>query len=223
MFQNYYITTCGRIFNKKSHKRSLGSFGVIPSTMHTFTRFITRNKLNKEDFVISETGLFDKNKTKLFLFKYKEYAMPYTELKGAVDSNGYVVFSFENHKTMKWHRAVMMALKPIDNPDLYQINHIDGNKANNCVLNLEWCDAKHNIRHAWDSGLAKRTEELNNKAKNTITSKTSLEHVMDENYKGQKPNLIKFLKSRGLKFEDYEYVVTSRTNSGHALGYIKEK
>ena len=41
------------------------------------------------------------------------------------------------------HRLVTDAYLP--NPDnLPQVNHKDENKANNCLQNLEWCDAKYN-------------------------------------------------------------------------------
>ena len=33
-----------------------------------------------------------------------------------------------------------------------QINHIDGNKENNHISNLEWCNNKQNIKHALDNG-----------------------------------------------------------------------
>lgn len=63
------------------------------------------------------------------------------------------------------HRA--LALTFIDNPkNKPNINHIDGNKSNNDLNNLEWCTQKENVRHSWDNGLSKaRKGESNNKSK----------------------------------------------------------
>ena len=56
-------------------------------------------------------------------------------------------------KCCRVNRLVAQHFLP--NPDqLPEVNHIDGNKTNNHVSNLEWCTRQHNIRHSWDTGLA---------------------------------------------------------------------
>lgn len=54
---------------------------------------------------------------------------------------------------LKVHRLVAMLFKPNDNMDSLQVNHIDGNKANNHYTNLEWCTAYENNKHARETGL----------------------------------------------------------------------
>lgn len=55
------------------------------------------------------------------------------------------------NKNISIHRLV--GLHFIDNPHDYpEINHIDGNRKNNDVSNLEWCDRSYNIKHIYTLG-----------------------------------------------------------------------
>ena len=77
------------------------------------------------------------------------------EIKGGKFSNGYEFVCLRkdgvNHNCLK-HRLVAEAFIPNDNL-LPEINHIDGDKFNNTVENLEWCTQSYNIQHAYNMGL----------------------------------------------------------------------
>lgn len=72
-----------------------------------------------------------------------------------VKREGYAFFSLykeAKYKVMYLHRIVAIAF--IENPlNLQQVNHIDGDKLNNCASNLEWLSASDNCRHAIEEKL----------------------------------------------------------------------
>lgn len=81
-------------------------------------------------------------------------------MKKSLKTNGYEIVRLSKRgvkTTFMVHRLVAKAF--IDNPsDYLEINHIDGNKTNNSVENLEWCSRSQNELHAWKNGLKKYTE-----------------------------------------------------------------
>jgi hypothetical protein len=74
------------------------------------------------------------------------------------DNNGYQQVSVKlnagSRGLLYVHRLV--AERFIPNPEgKSDVNHLDGNKANNDVCNLAWCTKSENTRHAYATGLMK--------------------------------------------------------------------
>lgn len=67
--------------------------------------------------------------------------------------------SDKKSKNFSIHRLVAMAF--IENSNNHPVvNHIDGNKHNNTVENLEWCTNEYNHEHATKTGLKARGTEV---------------------------------------------------------------
>ena len=78
-------------------------------------------------------------------------------LKGSVIFDGYVIVGLSREstaKSLKIHRLVAKSfiLNPNNKPC---INHIDGNKMNNNINNLEWCTYSENMKHSFAMGFHK--------------------------------------------------------------------
>lgn len=82
-------------------------------------------------------------------------------------------------KYIQVHRLVAKSFIP--NPKkLPQVNHIDGNKENNCVDNLEWVTNKENVTHAIKTGLQNNSGEHNGKAKLTQQQAEKIRKIRKE-------------------------------------------
>ncbi len=91
-----------------------------------------------------------------------------------------VLYRNKKSKAFKVHRLVAMMF--LDNPNNYeQVNHIDGNKRNNNVNNLEWCTAKQNTHHAIKNGLYFSSSHIS-KHQPIITKKDKYGNIV-ETYK----------------------------------------
>lgn len=96
---------------------------------------------------VSKTGEVYNTKTKRFI--------------GAMSSNGYRKISYFNGYdefgckiviNVQIHRLVWLVYNGLINEG-YQINHIDGNKLNNSLTNLELTTPSDNAKHAIENGL----------------------------------------------------------------------
>lgn len=96
------------------------------------------------------------------------------ELKQKLRNNGYLEVHLSKDGKRKYflvHRLVAEAF--LENPDNKpQVNHIDGDKSNNNVSNLEYATNSENQRHAYDNGLknAQKVCESNRKSVRCITT-----------------------------------------------------
>lgn len=83
---------------------------------------------------------------------YENYRI--RKLKGSIDRDGYVTYRIRENgikKHLKAHRMMLNAW--IGTNPLKSVNHIDGNKLNNSLDNLEWTTTLENNIHALNSGL----------------------------------------------------------------------
>ena len=113
------------------------------------------------DHVIYEDG-------KVYNDRIKKWLCP------RVTPDGYatVIFKYNGKKKeIKLHRLVAMCFLEYDpDPNKYAINHIDGNKLNNDVSNLEWVTDKGNIRKSIIMGQNSKVRPV--KATNIKTGET---------------------------------------------------
>ena len=79
------------------------------------------------------------------------------ELSYSNNIDGYKsVRLYKNGKVKRELLHVLLAKQYIDNPNnLPVVNHVDGDKTNNNISNLEWCTRSYNTKHSFELGLQK--------------------------------------------------------------------
>jgi len=105
---------------------------------------IENNDTKGKEYFVSNLGRF-KNSFGIIMDNYK------------INENGYIRVYIYN-KTFVLHRLIALAF--IHNPEnKQQVNHIDGNKLNNKLENLEWVSNKENQIHKYKIGLGFKTSK----------------------------------------------------------------
>ena len=131
--------------------------------------------LDGEDVRYFKDGYFITSQGRVFSTKTRKWL----QTKSSKIKNNYPEFKINGIKTQRIHTIVaMLFLDKKEGCDY--VNHIDGNKENNNVSNLEWVTFKQNMEHAGKTGLLKkdvswkRKIQLSNRGKH---SKISIDTV----------------------------------------------
>ncbi len=108
---------------------------------------------------------------RIFSKRYKKFLIPKENWDGY---HRIQIWEHNKCKYVSWHRIIAETFIP--NPNNYKVvNHLNGNKQDNRVENLEWCTQQENIRHAWKTGLSH--SQINGKL-----SKKVDQFDLDDNY-----------------------------------------
>lgn len=94
------------------------------------------------------------------------------DMKVIVTKTGYLcVKSYKTNKLVLAHRLVMLTWCPIADVDSMTVDHLDHNKRNNRLSNLEWVTEEENLRRAAED-LIKEPKKQENKIKFVPTAYT---------------------------------------------------
>lgn len=84
-------------------------------------------------------------------------------VQGSFTNKGYIRARLNwdngNSRTYAIHRLIAHAFYALDKVDDLDVNHINGDKSNNNLSNLEWCTRSENMKHAYSTGLAVMSNE----------------------------------------------------------------
>ena len=135
-------------------------------------------------------------------------------LKPALSPDGYLktMLQGDNKKYSSWtvHKFVLLAFLGERDVNL-EINHIDGNKINNELSNLEYVTRSENIKHAYDNNLiSPKVGSKNGKSKLKESEVIEIrEHARNSGrYYGRKELAVKY----GVSECTIKEVVTRRKN-----------
>lgn len=132
--------------------------------------------------------------------------------KDSIDKDGYAYVKLRKERKYKqWRVHRLVAMHFIGLPENYknlQVNHLDGNKSNNRVDNLEWCTLAENIQHGYRMGLYRVGEEKHNaKLTNNQIKEIRSTYIRGSRTKGIKPLARKY----GVSAQAIRYIINKVT------------
>lgn len=118
-----------------------------------------------------------------------------------------------NFKHFSVHRLVAEAFIP--NPNGYlEVNHIDEDKTNNCVSNLEWSSRLQNVHHG--TAIERRAaKQINGKCSKAID-----QYTLDGEFVAHYASLAEAHRQTGFGQGNICHHLHGKSNYSHAYGYI---
>lgn len=141
-------------------------------------------------------------------------------MKSHMTKDGYISIGLKENgkqKQFRVHRLVAQAFIPNPENKPY-INHIDGDRTNNNISNLEWCTQKENVRHSinvlkhWSqsekqSEASRKTGKMNRKLDFETAEKIRKEYrcggissiKLSQKYNLSKPCILRIIHNKSYK------------------------
>ena len=174
-------------------------------------RLIINDKMRQNQYEISSLGRIRNIKTGNIL-------------KPFISNNGYARISVNDPRTPKKkninlsiHRLVAEAFLP-NTYNKPEVNHINGNKLDNSVGNLEWITYSDNRQHAYDTFLDPRGDERPN-AKLTNGEVHTISQLLGEGYRIS--DIIVYMRTSGTMLSEHElHSIISDIIRGRSWSFI---
>lgn len=150
-FGGYYVYG----LTDKNHRLKQHQMHILVA--ETFSKKVNFKNLKNEFWktAFSHYEVSNLGRVRSNIKSYQKETMTYTDyylISFQDNGHGYLSLNYKG-RNIYLHRLVAEAFIP--NPhNLPEVNHIDGNKYNNCVSNLEWVTRSENVKHALKNGLA---------------------------------------------------------------------
>lgn len=136
-----------------------------------------------------------------------------------ITRNNYTYFKAhvgqQKAKTILLHRALAQTFIP--NPEnKEQVNHIDGNKQNNDLTNLEWVTPKENAQHAWQMGLYNDPPKFwkGKYGKDHIQSKPILQYDLNGKFIKEYDSTASAVRQTGINRESIKDCLRKKNKTG---------